>query len=284
MILSRHHFELEGKCVIEKLVIRTPFRYPAVFKNEACFIYVNDGNTTLASPNEKITIRVSESILLRCGHYFADLMQEAPSGTCEIFVVHLYPEILKTIYANEIPDFIKPSGKTNYSNKLENQTIVSHFINSLIFYFENPHLVNRELLQLKLKELMLLLLQTKSADTIIDLVSQLFTPRHATLTEVINTHLFTNLYIEELATLADMSVSVFKREFHKQFGDTPANHIKKTRLKRAAELLQISTETISEITYQTGFNDIAHFSRSFKEHFGLTPTDYRLHFSKPLEK
>lgn len=275
MILSRKHFELADTCVIEKLIIQTPFRLAGLFQNEACFIYMHDGQATVHTPNEKLLIDAHESILLRCGQYLTDLIQRAEEGTCVVFAVHLHPEILRHIYADEIPAFIKPSARNNYAQKFENLQVVSQFVNSLTFYFENPQLVNDELLRLKLKELILLLLQTKSADTILELVSQLFSPRQATIHEIITAHLFNPVSIEELATLAGLSASSFKREFQKQYQESPAKYIIKARLHYAAELLNVTTDGISEVAYRSGFNDVAHFSRTFKSHFNQTPTEYR---------
>jgi AraC-like DNA-binding protein len=46
------------------------------------------------------------------------------------------------------------------------------------------------------------------------------------------------------------------------------------RLKRAASLLSIKTGNLTEIAYQTGFTNLSYFSRSFKEQFGVAPSEY----------
>ena len=217
----------------------------------------------------------SESILLRCGNYFADLIQKEKSETCEIYVIHLHSEILKEIYKKEIPTFTSPGDNPVYAQKIVSRSIISHFIDGLTFYFDNPDLMTPALLVLKVKELILLLLQTNNAKSISTLISQLFTPRQATISEVINTHLFSNFSVLELATLAGQSVSTFKREFQTYFNDTPANYIKEQRLNKAMQLLSNSTLSISEICYQTGFNDLSHFTRSFKTKCSITPSDFR---------
>jgi AraC family transcriptional regulator, exoenzyme S synthesis regulatory protein ExsA len=72
MIVSRQHFDLGNKRVIEKLIIKTPFRFEAMFQNEACFVYFKNGTTILSSPTEKLEIGSTESVLLNCSYYFAD--------------------------------------------------------------------------------------------------------------------------------------------------------------------------------------------------------------------
>jgi len=190
MVLDRKHFDINNKCAIEKLIIRTPLRLGAVFQDEACFTYLKEGEISFTSPTDKAFIQTEESVLLKCGNYFADAIRKLPATTCEIIAVHLYPDILKELYKNEFPNFIKNSDIKSYSKKIEKQSIISHFIQSLDFYFENPNLVTDELLKLKIKELILLLLQTDNAETIINLFSHLFNPRQASLFEVVQAHLY----------------------------------------------------------------------------------------------
>ncbi|MFD2033568.1 helix-turn-helix domain-containing protein [Belliella marina] len=275
MLLERKYFDLNDKCVIEKLHIKTPFKYAAVFQNEACFLYIKDGKSIIKSPTEKLDLEISESVLLKCGNYFADLIQNSENQTCEIFAIHLHKDILKDLYKDEVPNFIKQNSKTHFAQKIERQDILVHFIESLDFYFHNPTLVSDELLRLKLKELILLLLQTKSAESIIGLFSHLFTPRQASFREIVQAHLFSEVTISELAILAGRSLSSFKRDFENQFSTTPANYMKEQKLLKAKDLLSSTDFTISEICYEVGFRDTSHFTKLFKQKHCLTPSEYR---------
>ena len=150
----------------------------------------------------------------------------------------------------------------------------------LYFYFDNPELINDELLELKVRELLLLLVQTTNATSVVNLFTDLFNPRDISLKEVVNNHLFSDLSIDDLANLVNLSVSTFKRTFQTMFNDTPANYIKMKRLQRAKNLLAMSSLTVSEIAFQTCFKDIAHFSRSFKAVYRSFPSTYRLSLKK----
>lgn len=57
-------------------------------------------------------------------------------------------------------------------------------------------------------------------------------------------------------------------------GKTPVEFIRVMRLKRAAQYLEKSQLTVSEIAYMVGFNDPKYFSRYFKEEFGMVPSEY----------
>ncbi len=107
MILSHQKFDYKNKCLIEKISIKAPFRFSTNFQDEACFIYFSEGKTKINSSLEQKTIEPQESVLLKCGTYFADLLKYSEADKYEILVFHLYPDLLRNIYVNEIPDFVK---------------------------------------------------------------------------------------------------------------------------------------------------------------------------------
>jgi AraC-like DNA-binding protein len=276
MILKHQKFEFGGKCVIERVIIEAPFRYSVHFHNEACFIYFLEGRSAINSPYEQVSIESEESVLLKCGSYFADLLKYSNAVQYEILVVHLYPDILRNIYKQEIPSFVKHAEDKSFIHKIGTHDVVRKFVESLYVYFDNPGLVNDELLELKVKELVLLLVQTRNAASVVSLFTDLFTPRDISMKEVVNNHLFSDVSIEDLASLSNLSVSTFNRAFQTLFNDTPANYIKIKRLERAKDLLAMSSLTVSEIAFQTCFKEVAHFSRSFKAAYHCSPSAYRL--------
>ncbi|WP_207432182.1 hybrid sensor histidine kinase/response regulator transcription factor [Sabulibacter ruber] len=58
---------------------------------------------------------------------------------------------------------------------------------------------------------------------------------------------------------------------------TPAEFIKHVRLQKAAALLQNTNLSVSEIFYQTGFNNQSYFFREFKKRYECSPNEYRAH-------
>ncbi|MBS1529810.1 MAG: helix-turn-helix transcriptional regulator [Bacteroidetes bacterium] len=276
MIVEHQAFDLHGKTLIERLVATPPLRLSRTFQNEACFIYFSGGGITVHSAAEKKQVGPGESLLLKCGNYLSELPGKPGTEHYEIFVFHLYPEILRIIYKDEIPQFIKQSGVKSFIHETGQSGILSGFINGLYFYFQQPGLVNNELLELKIKELVLLLMQTTSAGSVASLFSDLFTPRHLGIKEVVSNHIFSDLSVRDLASFSNMSLSTFKRTFHTLYHDSPSNYIRVKRIDRAKELLIVSELTISEIAFQTGFADTAHFSKIFKAICHCTPSDFRV--------
>lgn len=275
MVTDRKNIDFRGKTIIEKLIIEPPLKQSPVFQNEACFLYFREGASVISSPNEQVSVHQNESILLKCGSYFADIFHKNASGVCEVYVIHLFPEILQNIFKDEVPFFVKQQYVSKYTNRISQKNVIDHFIQSLHFYFENQEMINQEIIYLKIKELILLLVQSNVAETVIELYNHLFNPHKSSIVEVLEAHLFSNLTVEQLATLCGLSLSTFKREFKKHFNDSPASYIRERRLKKAAELLKHSAYSVSEICYQVGYEDGSYFSRMFHQKFQLSPTDFR---------
>lgn len=82
----------------------------------------------------------------------------------------------------------------------------------------------------------------------------------------------TGASLTDLAYLAGRSLSSFKREFQTIYHVAPAQWLREQRLGRARILLQNTGASITQVCYTLGFESVAHFSRLFKRHFGLSPS------------
>ena len=80
---------------------------------------------------------------------------------------------------------------------------------------------------------------------------------------------------EALAQLCNISEVYFRRLFKEQTGQSPKQYILNLRLKKAKQLLSGGDTKIWSIAEFCGFESTAHFCRTFKSHFGITPKDYR---------
>jgi AraC family transcriptional regulator len=91
----------------------------------------------------------------------------------------------------------------------------------------------------------------------------------------IQTHLQTNLTVEQLAERAHQNPDYFSRIFKENTGERPLAYIQLKRIERAQFLMITSDLTFSEIAAETGFESLAYFSRMFKKLTGQTPSVYR---------
>lgn len=279
MILEHKSLELFGKQLFEKAVVKPPLKLPNPMENEACFIFVLEGSAELLSPTDFVNLKAQEAVLLKCGNYLGRLNFGEEKSNYHAMVIHLLPDVLQEIYKNEVPSFLKNSGQEKLSSDLptiKGNKLLIKYIDSILFYFENPALATEELLVLKIKELFMLLMHTKNAPDVKRVLSKLFSPQSFSIREVVEAHLYDDISVSELAALSNHSLSSFKRKFKEIYKESTAGYLKKKKLEKAAELLLASNEHIGKICYDAGFNDVAHFSRSFKRQYDCSPSVYRM--------
>ena len=107
-----------------------------------------------------------------------------------------------------------------------------------------------------------------SADTMSD-------EHFARVIEYINKNYNKHLSLREVAGAAFMTESAFSRYFKKNAGINYSEYLNNIRLQKSAEDLLSTNRTITEIAVNNGFTDLAMFSKAFKKHYELTPTEYK---------
>jgi len=88
-------------------------------------------------------------------------------------------------------------------------------------------------------------------------------------------HYRSTLEISELARIAGLSESQFRKRFMKLFKISPLKFITRIRVQTAAKLLLSSDAPIADIALKCGFCDQSYLTRQFSSFFGMTPKKYR---------
>ena len=86
-----------------------------------------------------------------------------------------------------------------------------------------------------------------------------------------------------LAWLAEqnaMSPRTLIRRFKSATGESPLDYLQTVRIEVAKKMLEMSAQTIAEITQNVGYEDVSSFSKMFKRRVGFSPREYRGRFSK----
>jgi AraC-like DNA-binding protein len=83
------------------------------------------------------------------------------------------------------------------------------------------------------------------------------------------------LTLKELSASVSMSPKYFCRFFSEMTHQTPMDYLNHQRIEQACYQLSTTTDSITEIAYRNGFNDLSYFIRTFKKYKGITPGKYK---------
>ncbi len=278
MIIDHKIIEYQGDVIFESIVSDKPQRFNYHAFNEACFIHVEKGSNVTYSSQDTTKTDEGNFTLSSSGNLIVNTMPDKGTGLHHATIIHFPKELITKSFSNELPKYLHvnqaPGG--NEVITAEPCVILRNYIKGVNLFLDNQHRMNDEVMYVKIKEILLLLLQSKKGKEVSNLLVNLFSNRTVSFKATVESHLYSGIALEELAHLCNMSLSTFKRKFKEIYSDTPANYIVSRRLKKAKDLLATSDLSIIEIADATGFKSIQLLSKKFKEIFGKSPSKYRL--------
>lgn len=149
------------------------------------------------------------------------------------------------------------------------------FFYAMLPYFSQQVPPTEALLELKFKELLFNLFSDPANLSFLAYSFRIEHQEKIPISEVMEANYTYNLTIGEFAKIAQRSVAVFKREFREKYSMSPGRWLTQKRLDYAKYLLDSTSKNISEITDCSGFENLSHFSRIFREKFAVSPQQYR---------
>jgi AraC-like DNA-binding protein len=153
--------------------------------------------------------------------------------------------------------------------RLEHNMLLENFYKTLIPYFDSS--LPDMLVNLKKQEALMLLLQVnpKLKNVLFDF-SQ---PGKIDLEAFMQQNFRFNVDLKNLAFLTGRSLAAFKRDFEKIFHTSPNRWLQQRRLEEAHYLIKEKSKRPSDVYHEVGFETISHFSYSFKQFFGVNPSN-----------
>ncbi len=83
------------------------------------------------------------------------------------------------------------------------------------------------------------------------------------------------LTLQQMSASVSMSPKYFCRFFSEMTHQTPMDYLNRQRIEQACYQLSTTDDSITEIAYRNGFNDLSYFIRTFKKYKGITPGKYK---------
>ena len=93
--------------------------------------------------------------------------------------------------------------------------------------------------------------------------------------QVLRDSLNRRVRLDELAKVVGWSPQYLSTVFRQQVGISPMDFFARLKIQRACRLLKASRQSIAEIAAGLGYKDSFYFSRLFRHHIGMSPTEYR---------
>jgi AraC-like DNA-binding protein len=177
-------------------------------------------------------------------------------------------EILKEFYKDQelkVKTVTAP-GIRQYSN----HPLLESCLASVIPYFDFKGSFPAKLAQLKITEAISIL---RTIDPGIDgMLANFDDPHKVELISFMEKNYMFNMPIEKFGYLTGRSLTTFKRDFKKAFNSTPQRWLTQKRLELAHYQLSEMRRKPLDVCYETGFENLSHFSFAFKKRFGYAPT------------
>ncbi|KFF11029.1 AraC family transcriptional regulator [Chryseobacterium soli] len=240
------------------------------FIPEHILAYQVSGETHIFHQQGTFVLKKNQLLLAHRNQFAKSLKMPASDNEYKAVSVILKSEDLKKFAAvnNIICD--KPySGK--YNLVLKPDPYLKSYFQSLIPYLEQPDGSSKKMVFSKVTEAIELLLHIHP-----ELQNFLFDfnePHKINLKEFMLKNFQYNAPIENFAKLTGRSLAGFKRDFSKSFQVPPAKWLKEKRLEEAYYLIHQKNKKPSDIYLDLGFENLPHFYTSFKQKYGVTPTE-----------
>jgi len=92
--------------------------------------------------------------------------------------------------------------------------------------------------------------------------------------QFISSHIREKLSVPMVARQVDVSPSYLTALFHKNLQISPGEYIRRIKLQESKQMIRENDLNFTQIAHALQYSTVHHFSRQFKEKFGITPTEY----------
>jgi AraC family transcriptional regulator, exoenzyme S synthesis regulatory protein ExsA len=236
-------------------------------------IYVAEGRKIWHTPHGSYDLQAGSCVFIRRGAAIVEQFLDTEFCFYLFFVSDKFIcEVLKT-KSTALHQSFK---KYDPIIPIESSEAVHSFFKSMLPYFNAPVTPDQSLLELKFKELILTLADNKTNEALLYyFCSLLHAPQTVTLQSVMEDNFCFNLKMEDYAKLSYRSLSAFKRDFVQVYNTSPGKWLMEKRLQHAKNLITRGNQSVSNVAFESGFENISHFSRAFSKQFGTPPSAFK---------
>ncbi len=237
-------------------------------------LFVVEGRYIARFGDEVLTIEKGEGLLVQRAHSvkYNKLGYVDGDKSYESLMFFLTDDIIRDFVAlqkGKVVDKaeVYPLVKISYNEQIQ------IFLRSILACFNSGLSDNPVFLQHKLFELLFNLSEINPK--LVGAFARFTAYEPIDLPQVMEANFKENLTLEEFAYKAGRSLASFKRDFQKIYNMPPHRWLLSRRLDFARGLIENSGMKIADVCYESGFESVAHFSRVFKQKFGVVPSVFK---------
>ncbi|MCE7925005.1 MAG: AraC family transcriptional regulator [Haliscomenobacteraceae bacterium CHB4] len=248
-------------------------RIQALWTQHNYFVYVMDGKKVWHTQDGAFELTQGSCVFVRKG---ANLVEQFFDPQFCVLMFFMPDEFIGETLRPRAFNTIKSGDKYPPVIRIQTDQTLAAYMQSMIPYFSRNPKPDKALLELKFRELLLNIADNpKNKEALAYFNSLLHEPAAVSLRKIMEDNFSYNLKLEEYAQLCNRSLSAFKRDFQKIYGTTPGKWLLERRLAHAKLLLMNPNMAVSEVAYDSGFENLSHFSRAFRGQYGAPPAAFR---------
>ncbi len=234
------------------------------------FSFLQIGKKQVHFAETSVTVDKNQSILTTKGNcLWTELIDTENIYYCKLFFFS--EKVLKDFLQKHNFNLPEALGENPFFI-IENDNYISAYIDSLSAIGNDQLQKNDSLIKIKFEEI-LLYLSGKYGNQFISFLQSLIQEKNSSFREVVERHVYSNLKVEEIAFLCNMSLSTFKRYFKHEFKASPGKWLLDKRLEKAKILIEQRDVKASDVYLEIGYNNLSNFSTAFKNKFGISPKE-----------
>ncbi|MFO7523939.1 MAG: AraC family transcriptional regulator [Ignavibacteriaceae bacterium] len=258
----------EYKCPLEE-------KFVGIWTHTDYLVHVVSGKKTWHTTGGSFPAETGQSLYFKKGAAIVEQFFNEEFCLLLFFVPDDFIRSVVKEYSGEQDSVFSKSASNESTIRVNTDIALEVFFQSMITYFSGIERPSEALLKLKLKELILSILVSKKNPKLSSYFHSIGNNKAPSVSEIMESNFRYNLSLENYAELCNRSLSSFKRDFHRLYNETPGRWLLSKRLDYSAVLLRNNHLNISQIVFESGFEDLSHFSRTFKRKFGISPTQFR---------
>jgi len=247
-----------------RYITREPNTRSSITIEGNVLIFVLKGTKILHLDEEDKKIKAGDMVFLRSGNY---LMTEILDDYYEGLIFFYSDKLLSDFIAKHSVKTLDTIDQNSNIFSISTSIILKNGILSILPYFNSTE-QNEAIITLKFEEIFLNILNSNE-------LFRNFLSRVTTQDDIFKTSMqreyenFEN--IKDMADYFKMSELNFREKFKTIFNTTPKKWIQSKKLSKAKVLLEKTDMNVSEVSIESGFDNLSWFIQSFKKEFGITP-------------